>query len=247
MDFFQLDPAGHFPPQTGVDVPRDLHQSRDPGERMQAGVDLVVALIPACDHAGITLVTGKSISAGAASDGVVARADEIQHDLGQGPCVDVARWENRYLYAADLKIETRWPQWSRQVRDELGVQSLLSMLLFTHERSFGAMNLYSGRPQAFSADDFAIAETLAAHLAVAVSDGKEIHDRGTSMASRTVIGQAEGILMERYKIGPTEAFAFLRRASQDTNRKLVQLAGELVETRQLPDAAPTRPDRAIAS
>lgn len=171
---------------------------------MQAGADLAVALTPACDHAGITLVAGKSIRAGAASDSVVARADEIQHDLAQGPCVDVARWQNRSLYAPDLNSETRWPQWAHQVREELGVQSLLSLLLFTHERSFGALNLYSDHPGAFTADDVAIAENLAAHLAVAVSDGNDIQDRGKSMISRTVIGQAEGILMERYKVGPAE-------------------------------------------
>lgn len=214
---------------------------------MQAGVDLAVALIGACDHAGITLVSGKKIGSGATSDGLVARADEIQHDLGQGPCVDVARFENRSLHVSDLTNETRWPAWTRQVREELGVGSLLSMLLFTHERSFGAMNLYSDRPHAFTGDDFAIAETLAAHLAVAVSDGRDIQDRDKGMITRTVIGQAEGILMERYTIGATEAFAFLRRVSQDTNRKLVHIAQELVETRKLPHAGPTTPDQATAS
>lgn len=214
---------------------------------MQAGVDLAVALVPACDHAGITLVSGKKISAGAASDGVVARADDVQHDLGQGPCVDVARFENRSLYVSDLAGETRWPEWARQVHEELGVGSLLSMLLFTHERSFGAMNLYCDRPGAFTGDDFTIAESLAAHLAVAVSDSRDIHNRDKSIISRTVIGQAEGILMERYNIGDTEAFAFLRRVSQDTNRKLVQIAQEIVHTRALPDAGPITPDQSIAT
>lgn len=221
---------------TGLDVPRDLHQSLDPAERMQAGVDLAVALIPACDHAGITLVSGKDIRSGATSDGLVTRADQIQHDLAQGPCVDAARWENRSLYVSDLATETRWPQWTVQVRQELGVGSLLSMLLFTHERSYGAMNLYADHPDAFTGDDFAIAENLAAHLAVAVSDSTEIQHRGTGMINRTVIGQAEGILMERFTIGSTEAFAFLRRTSQDTNRKLLHIAEDLVRTRHLPDA-----------
>lgn len=107
------------------------------------------------------------------------------------------------------------------------------------------MNLYSDRPGAFTGDDFTIAETLAAHLAVAVSDSRDLHDRDRSIISRTVIGQAEGILMERYTIGPDEAFAFLRRVSQDTYRKLVQIAEEIVHTRVLPDAGPTNPDRTI--
>lgn len=66
------------------------------------------------------------------------------------------------------------------------------MPIYTHERSFGAMNSYSQRPNAFSADYFAIAAALAAHLAVALSDSKEIQDRGIDMVSQTVVGQAEG-------------------------------------------------------
>lgn len=247
MNFSLPDPTQQSPPGAGGDIPRDLHRSREPGERMQVGVDLAVSLIPACDHAGITLVAGKRITAGAASDGVVARADDIQHDLAQGPCVDVARWENRSLYMSDLRSETRWPRWSRQVHDELGVGSLLSMLLFTHERSFGAINLYCDRAGGFTGDDFAVAETLSAHLAVAISDGRDIQDRDKSIISRTVIGQAEGILMERYTIGATEAFAFLRRISQDSNRKLVHIAEEFVQTRQLPRAGLTTPEGTIAS
>lgn len=79
--------------------------------------------------------------------------------------------------------------------------ALLALLLFTHARSFGAINLYSDRVDAFTADDFAVAENLAAHVAVAVSDGTQIQSRGDSTISRTVIGQAEGILMERYRVG----------------------------------------------
>lgn len=190
----------------GSDVPRDLHQSFDHGERMQAGVDLAVMLIPACDHAGITQVDGSSIRSGATSDGLVAHADQIQHDLAQGPCVDAARFENRSLYVSDLATETRGP--SGPIRSGKNWGWVVAIdVLFTHERSFGVMNLYADRPDAFTDDDFAIAESLAAHLAIAVSDSNEIQHRGTGMINRTVIGQAEGILMERYGIGPTEAFA----------------------------------------
>lgn len=247
MDTIQFDLARHCVPEVGVDVPRDMHRSPAVGERMQAGVDLAVALIPACDHAGITLATGKHISAGAASDAVAARADQLQHDLAQGPCRDVARWTHRSQYVPDLSWEPQWPQWAHQVHEKLGVGSLLSMLIYTHERSFGALNLYADTPDAFTGNDVAIAEDLVAHLAVAVSDGQGIQDRDQGMVTRTVIGQAQGLLMERYRIGPEEAFAFLRRTSQATNRKLVLIAEEFVCTRQLPPSGPTTPDQAITS
>ena len=227
------------------DVPRDLHQSTDPDERMQAGVDLAVMLIDGCDHAGITLVNGDEISSGAATDDLVARADQIQHDLRQGPCVDVARMENQTIYVADLTRDERWPDWAPRVCQDLGVKSLLSLPLYTRDRSFGALNLYAEHPHAFGADDFAVAENLAAHLAVAVSDGQEIEHRGRGMISRTIIGQAEGILMERYGIGSTAAFAYLRRASQNSNRKLSQVAQDLVRTRELPVAGAPHDDEGV--
>ena len=232
MSEHNVDKLQHY--TLAPNVPRDLHRSKDPAQRMQAGVDLAVTLIEGCDHAGITQVDGEKITSGATSDRVVARADEIQHDLREGPCVDVARLEDRTIYVADLTRDERWPRWAKRVTDELGVSSVLSLLLFTHDGTSGALNLYCTQGNQFTLDDFAIAENLAAHLAVAVADGQEIDNRGKGMVSRTTIGQAEGILMERYGIGPQEAFAFLRRASQDTNRKLAHLADDLVRTRQLP-------------
>lgn len=229
----------------GVDVARDLCRSRVPGERMQVGVGLAVALVPACDHAGITLVAGKRYTSGASSDGVAARADEIQHEALQGPGVYVARWKSSTLYVPDLNGETRWPRWTPAVREELGVGSLLSVLLFTHGRSSGALNLYCDRPDAFTGADVARAQDLAAHLAVAISDSKDLQNRDKGMSTRTVIGQAQGILMERYTIGADEAFAFLQRTSQDSNRKVAQIAQELVETRDLPQVDSTAHDEAI--
>ena len=224
------------------DVPRDLHQSPDPDERMQAGVELAVALLPGCDHAGITLVNGERLSSGAATDDVAARADTIQRDVREGPCVDMARSQNRIIYVPDLTCDQRWPVWARRVTRELAVRALLSLLLYTEDRSFGALNLYADEGHGFDDDDLALAENLAAHLAVAISDGQEIEHRGRAMISRTIIGQAEGILMERYGIGSSAAFASLRRAAQSTHRSLSQVAQDLVAGGRLPAAGTPRDD-----
>ncbi|MBO1755493.1 GAF and ANTAR domain-containing protein [Allobranchiibius sp. CTAmp26] len=201
-------------------------------------MNLAVSLLEGCDHAGLTLVDGEKITSGASSDHVGARADAIQHELREGPCVAVAHLESRTVFVPDLARDERWPRWAKKVTDELQVSSLLSLLLFSHHGSSGALNLYATRGNEFTSDDFAVAETLAAHLSVAVADGLEIENRGRGMVSRTIIGQAEGILMERYGIGAEEAFAFLRRSSQDANRKLVQVAQDLVQTRELPGTTP---------
>lgn len=219
-------------------LPRDLHRSLDPGRRMQAGVKLAVSLIEGCDHAGITMIDGDEITSGAASDELVARADAIQHDLREGPCVTVAERHSPTIFVSDLTRDERWPRWAKQVTEELNVSGLLSLLLVTHDGSSGALNLYATQGNQFTSDDFAVAEAVAAHLAVAVADGRQIEHREKGMVSRTIIGQAEGILMERYGVGAEQAFSILRRTSQDTNRKLIQVAEHLVRTRDLPGLLP---------
>lgn len=216
--------------------PRELQSPRTPLQRMQVGVDLAVELLDGCDHAGITLVRSGKFSAGPGTDDLVAHGDRLQDELNEGPCHDAIR-QGRTVYTADLANDRRWPVWGPKIHAELGVGSLLSMLLYTHERSYGALNMYSNRTQGFTEDDLIIADTLATHLAVALADGEEIENRGVAMVNRTVIGQAEGILMERLGVQDDQAFAYLRRISQDTNRKLLDVAQELVRTRVLPSGA----------
>lgn len=91
------------------------------------------------------------------------------------------------------------------VISEFGVHSMLSLLLYTTKRSYGSLNLYGDRTQAFDSESLAVAQALAAHLAVAVAASREIDHRGLAMVNRTVIGQAEGILMERLHLTSEQA------------------------------------------
>ncbi len=205
---------------------------------MQTGVRLAIRLVQGCDHAGITLVHHAIIESGAASDSVVDDADAILHELRGGPCVDLARSQDRLVYIADLTRDSRWPTWALRAAVELQVGSLLAVRLYTHERSYGALNLYADHGHAFSADDFDVAVQLAAQLAVAIADGQEIEARGRDLNDRTILGQAQGILMERYGMGSAQALAFLRRAAQDSNRELSVVAHRLVVTRDIPEGGP---------
>ena len=135
------------PYERASNMPRELHRSLDPSARMQARVDLAVTLIQGCDHAGLTIVEAGQITCGPGSDEVVARVDAIQHELGEGPCVDPSRLEDRTIYVEDLTRSSRWPRWAERVTGELGVGSLLSLLLYTHEGSSGALNLYATQGQ----------------------------------------------------------------------------------------------------
>lgn len=197
-------------------------------------VDLAVQFVPGCDHAGISIVDGSRTVTGASSDRVVRRGDALQNELDEGPCLDSVRTHDTVI-SQDLSRDPRWPRWSPMVISEFGVHSMLSLLLYTTKRSYGSLNLYGDRTQAFDSESLAVAQALAAHLAVAVAASREIDHRGLAMVNRTVIGQAEGILMERLDLTPEQAFGYLRRQSQQTNRKLIEVCAELVRTRQLTD------------
>lgn len=238
--------AGHHPQRDDLleslgQVARDLQAPEDDVGRRQRVLDLAVELIPGCDHAGLSVVGRGQITTVAATDDVVWQGDKAQYELGSGPCVDAVQAEHTVL-CRDLSRDRRWPAWSAWAVRHLHVRSMLGVLLFTHARRYGALNLYGDRAGAFGGDDLIMAEALAAQVAVALVTADEIAQRSTAMVNRTLIGQAQGIVMERYGIGADAAFALLRRISQDTNRKLLAVADELVSTRDLPQlpAAATR-------
>jgi GAF domain-containing protein len=215
-------------------VARALRTQADVEHTLERSVHLAVELLDGCEEAGISLVHhGGTIETPAATSEGVARADALQTELREGPCLDVI-WEHETVSSPDLATDGRWATWGPRVVEELGVRSMLCFQLFTDDRSLGALNLYSGTVDGFDADDRVEGLALAAHVAVALAASQEIATLGRAVVARTVIGQAEGILMERFDLEPAAAFAVLRRVSQDTNTRLHHVAGELVRTRRTP-------------
>jgi hypothetical protein len=166
---------------------------------------------------------------------VVSRANQIQNELGEGPCLDVLR-DADTLISSDLTREERWPRWAARVRQELGVNSAMSLLVYTDRHSFGALSLYAQQGKHFDQDDLVVSQSLAGHLAVIMAAEREIEQLGSALHTRIIIGQAEGILMERFDLNVDQAFDYLRRVSSHTNRKLVDIATEIAHTRKLPDS-----------
>jgi hypothetical protein len=119
----------------------------------------------------------------------------------EGPCFD-AIWSGETVHVADLARDLRWPRWGPQVVADLGVASMLSYQLFTTGETLGALNLYSRSLDAFDPDDINNGYALAANLAVAIAGADTTEQLTSAIASRTAIGQAEGILMERFDLQP---------------------------------------------
>lgn len=217
-----------------ADAVRDLDQQPDPPRTLSLLVDLTPEFFTSCDFVGVSLVRGDHIETPAATNERLRELDEAQYAMGQGPCRDAIRTDPTVV-VDDLRTDPRWPSWGHAMVTELGILSSLSFRLFTRpDRTWGALNVYSVSPHAFSEDDVAHGQTIAAMAAVALARAINDEQLAAAMETRTVIGQAMGMVMERYGLDEDRAFSVLRRLSSQDNVKLRDLAAELVATRRLP-------------
>jgi GAF domain-containing protein len=144
-----------------------------------------------------------------------------------------AAFEQQTVRVADMASEDRWPEFARQA-SEAGAASMLSLQLYVEGDNLGALNLYSRTPGAFDDESEQVGLLFASHAAVAYAGVRKEAQLAKAVASRDLIGQAKGILMERYKISAERAFLVLTRVSQNTNRKLNDIATELARTGTVP-------------
>jgi GAF domain-containing protein len=202
-------------------------------EMLDEAVHVAIDIIEGCDLAGMSIANPHGIDTPAGSGDDLRRLDSLQFELNEGPCFD-ALHHHEVVLGRDLATDARWPTWGPRVASEIGVGSIVSYRLFSARDTLGAMNLYSLRTDAFDTEDIHNGGALAAHVAVALAEAQHITHLETAITLRTLIGQAEGILMERFDLSPAQAFAVLRRVSMDHNIKLNRVAEELVLTRVTP-------------
>lgn len=221
-----------------ADAVRELNAQEDPPHTLETIVAITPEFFGSCDFVGVSLVDRQGIHTPAASNEKLRELDESQYRAGQGPCYDAIRHHATVL-VDDLATDTRWPDWGRAMVSELGIRSSLSFRLFTRpDDSRGALNVYSTEPAAFDDEDLLHGQTIAAMCAVALA--RSLHDEqlAAALESRTVIGQALGMAMERYGIDEDTAFNVLRRIASHDNRKIRDLAAQIVRDRRLPSTQP---------
>jgi GAF domain-containing protein len=217
-----------------------LRESSTESARLQRGVELAVTLVPRVDHATVTVLTPHYVETAAASDEVARRGDGWQHELSEGPGLDSVRTRTTVL-SRDLRVDARWRSWGPRVADRLGVRATLSVLFDVAPDAVGSLNLYADRVQTWDGQQQRLAQALGDQLALAVADARLIDAREREALARIGLGQAQGIVMERYRMTAEQAFDHLERLSQVTQVPLVHLAERIAVTRVLP--APTPPDR----
>lgn len=220
-----------------AEVARALFATGTVEGSLELTVELAVATVDGCDAAGIFLLRGGQVVTAAASLPIVVELDQQQFANDEGPCLDAVAGRGM-TYATDLDDDDRWPSFGPAAA-RAGIRSALAVRL--SDQPVSALNLYAHMPDAFGATDRAKA-ILFATLAGAALDAAEVRAGDESRLSnlhealltRELIGQAQGILIEREHITGDKAFDVLRRASQHLNVKVREIARTLVETGEAP-------------
>ena len=202
--------------------------------------------IPGAGEVSITLVRGRGAYTAAFTGELALQLDEQQYENGDGPCLTAAT-EKATVSVPDVAAEKRWPDWAARA-GELGAGSSLSVGLPILEDVSGALNVYGRTVRAFDPVAISHAQTFAGHAAIALANA-HLYDTTanmaqhmqSAMASRAVIEQAKGIIMGERRCTPDEAFAILTKVSQDSNRKVRDVAAALVARAQRGDGRARRP------
>ncbi|KUI39342.1 GAF and ANTAR domain-containing protein [Mycobacterium sp. GA-2829] len=209
---------------------RDLQQSRyeSVSSALNDFVQNAAKAVPHADAAGVTQAfRDGAVQTVAATDEVAVVLDRIQQDFGQGPCLSAA-WDQHTILVDDLSADHRWPRYRRDALARTAVRSVMSFRLFNNLKAVGALNFYAERAGVFGDEAVEVGLVYATHAAIAWDVQRRDEQFRSALASRDIIGQAKGMLMERFNIDAVRAFELLKRLSQDGNIPLVDVARRLV-------------------
>lgn len=221
-------------PRRIAEVARSLEDETGSEDTMELAVKLAVEIIDGAEEAAISLVRrARIVETPASTSERALEVDRIQQELGEGPCL-TSIWEDEIVVCPNIAAEERWGDWGPRTAGATGFGSMLCLRMFTRSEQLGALSLYSSRTHAFTGADVESGLSFAAHTAIAITVARQDENKDIALDSRSLIGQATGIVMDRYDIDAVRAFAVLKRISQQSNEKLHEVAVELLRTRRLP-------------
>ncbi|MDQ3916537.1 MAG: GAF and ANTAR domain-containing protein [Actinomycetota bacterium] len=197
---------------------------------------LAVHAIDGADHCSVSLVRKREIETVAATAEVGNRIDEVQYEIGEGPCLSSIE-KHETFRIPDMERDETWPRFSKRAAEETGVRSMLAYVLEVHEDALGALNLTSTKTNAFDDDDVATGTVFAAQAGVALANAlthaqekAQVAQLEEGLQTRKMIGQATGLLMAHEGLTSEEAFTKLVKVSQTANVKLREIARRYVDT-----------------
>lgn len=196
-------------------------------------VELAARTVAGCTAASVTLLQAETPGTVAQTSELALEADEAQYSAGRGPCLEAMRVQQITRVGVE-EHDPRWPEFADSAV-RLGVTAVLAAPLIARGRSVGALNMFSTSSGCFSAVSDTVVALFSAQAAVALANVR-LYDESRllaaqlaeAMASRSLIEQAKGVLMERGAVDEDAAFDQLRLQSQRVNRKLRDVATDVV-------------------
>jgi GAF domain-containing protein len=211
-----------------AEVARELNAPRDLDTTLRTIVEVAARSLNGIDHVGISIAhAGGTIETRAATDEFVMKLDKLQYELGEGPCLHAIEAE-QLVRIEHAEHDPRWPRFM-QPAVEMGLRSQLGICLYADEKTLGGLNLYSTSSATIDPDVEHLAELFAIHAAVALGRTQRETQLQEALSTRQLIGQATGIVMERYGLDEGRAFDYLLRVSSHSNVKVREVAREIVD------------------
>jgi transcriptional regulator with GAF, ATPase, and Fis domain len=187
-----------------------------------------LALIPGADGAKISVIDNDRLCSIAATSQLVTSLDSAQQAAGHGPCLDAIR-SRTAIRCNDLRVAARWPRFAARAT-AAGVHSVLSSPISISPDTCAALSVFGFRTEAFSTTSQTMAAMLADHASIALINNIRERQFRAALATRDVIGQAKGMIMERFAVDADRAFAMLTTISQQTNTPVRDVAARLAES-----------------
>jgi len=208
---------------------------------LQTVADLAKTVMPGNTEASVTLLVRDKPTTMVSTGQLAIDLDETQYERGHGPCLHSAR-TGELTEITDTRTESRWRDYAQRAAEAGNLSSLsVPLVIDEDEPVSGALNLYAREPHAFDQDSRSAAQAFGPYAAVATGNlyayrnARDMADNlQVALESRAVIDQAKGILIERHRLTPDQAFQLLAQVSMNANRKVRDVADHLVHTGELP-------------
>jgi GAF domain-containing protein len=211
-----------------AEVARTINRPQSMAETLDAIAHAAERAIPGFDEVGISLMhaDGK-VETKAATGDLVWQLDSLQYELDEGPCVSSLR-EEPVIVVDHVRHAQRWPRYVPEAVKR-GLKAQMALRLYVDEDgTLGGINLYSTSGEEIEPHAPDVAQLFAAQAAVALGHAQEVHHLNRALESRQQIGEAIGVLIERYQLDQQAAFNFLVRLSSRSNTKLREVAARVV-------------------
>ncbi|GAB7190114.1 GAF and ANTAR domain-containing protein [Kineococcus sp. NUM-3379] len=203
-------------------------------EVLQRVAELARSCVPGAEEISVTLLEGSTARSAAFTGRLAATLDERQYETGFGPCLDAAQ-SGHTVRIDDTADEPVYPGFAATARRQ-GVCSVVSVGMPATQRVLGGLNVYRFDGGALDAEAVEVLQTFASYASVCLANAALLDATAAragqlqlAMRSRAVIDQAQGVLIAQLRCTPEEAFQHLAKLSQNTNRKLRDLAADVVE------------------